>query len=148
MNYVQPHFRNYNKKIVKTPKVYFSDSGLLCHLLGIHSIEVLVNHPLRGAIFENLVYTEMLKEQTNKGIDLQIWFWRDNHGTEIDFLLDMDSMLIAIEVKSGMNFHDNYLRDLKQYRKYNPDVDRMYLLYDGKIERMKDDIQIMNWRNW
>ena len=147
ISYVQPHHRNFNKRIVKTPKLFFTDTGLLCYLLGINSKETLALHPLRGAIFENLIYTELLKYKTNHGREKNIWFWRDNHGTEIDFLLDESASFRAIEVKSGMNIHDSYLKNLKQYRKYNPELSDMYLIYDGKIEREMGGISIVNWRN-
>lgn len=147
VKFVPPHHKNLNKRIVKTSKLFFTDTGLLCYLLGINSIETLALHPMRGAIFENLIYTELLKYKTNYGRENDIWFWRDNHGTEIDFLLDETTGLKALEVKSGMNIHDDYLKNLKQYCKYNPDVGDMYLIYDGKIERKKEDVNIINWRN-
>ena len=147
INFVQSHHKNLNKRIVKAPKLFFTDTGLLCSLLGINSEEILALHPLRGAVFENLIYTELLKYKTNYGREKDIWFWRDNHGTEIDFLLDEPTGLKALEVKSGMNIHDDYLKNLKQYCRYNPDVTKMYLIYDGKIERKKENVNIINWRN-
>ncbi|MEZ5196983.1 MAG: ATP-binding protein [Bacteroidales bacterium] len=144
---IQPHHQNFSKKIVKTPKIYFTDTGLLCHLLGIDSRETLAIHAMRGAIFENLMYGELLKSRNNIGSDQDIFFWRDNHGTEIDFLLEKSTKIYAIEVKSGMNFHDTYLGNLIKYRKYNPDVEKLFLIYDGSIEREINGIQLINWTN-
>jgi uncharacterized protein len=144
---IQPHFRNFNKRIVKTPKLYFTDTGLLCHLLGIDKSETLAIHAMRGVIFENLVFAELLKRITHRGKENEVWFWRDNHGTEIDFLLDKSAKIIAIEVKSGMNFHEDYLDNLIRYRKYNPDVAGMCLVYDGSTERLVNDVQLINWKN-
>ena len=144
---LQPYYKNFNKKIVKAPKLLFTDTGLLCHLLGIHSSETLALHPLRGSIYENLIYSEIIKSNVNNGNKANIWFWRDNHGTEIDFLLEKGTNITAIEAKSASNFHDNYLNNLLKFRKYNPDVQEMYLVYDGKIERKKADINIVNWKN-
>ena len=144
---IQPHHQNFNKKIVKTPKIYFTDTGLLCHLLGIDSRETLAIHAMRGAIFENLIYSELLKSRNNIGSDQDIFFWRDNHGTEIDFLLEKSTKIFAIEVKSGMNFHSTYLGNLIKYRKYNPDVEKLFLIYDGSMEREINDIQLLNWKN-
>lgn len=144
---IQPYYKNFNKKIVKAPKLYFTDTGLLCHLIGIHSKQHLALHPLRGAIFENLIFNELLKNNINHGNPYNIWYWRDNHGTEIDFLLERATELTAIEVKSATNFHDEYLKNLLKFRKYNPDVKEMYLVYDGQIERKKNNIHIMNWKN-
>ncbi|MBS3742390.1 MAG: ATP-binding protein [Candidatus Cloacimonetes bacterium] len=144
---LQPYYKNFNKKIVKAPKLYFTDTGLLCHLLGINSTETLALHPLRGSIYENLIYSELLKNNVNHGNRVNIWFWRDNHGTEIDFLLEIATDITAIEVKSATNFHDDYLNNLLKFRKYNPEVKEMYLIYDGLIERKKGNIQIVNWKN-
>jgi predicted AAA+ superfamily ATPase len=147
INLIQPHHQNFNKKVVKTPKIYFTDTGLLCHLLGINTPEIFAIHTMRGAIFENLIYSELLKSRINMGIDQEIWFWRDNHGTEIDFLLGESSRNSAIEVKSGMNFHEAYLENLKKYKKYNAEVAQMYLIYDGSTERESKGIHIINWKN-
>lgn len=144
---LQPHHQNFNKKIVKTPKLYFNDTGLLCALLGIDSEETLALHPLRGAIFENLIFTELLKLGLNKGINQPIWFWRDIHGTEIDFLLEHINRFTAIEVKSGMNFHNEYLNNLKKYAAYNPELYGKMILYNGSIERTFETINLLNWRN-
>ncbi len=144
---VQPYHKNYNKKIVKSPKLFFTDTGLLCNLLGINSTDTLALHPMRGAIYENLIYTELLKHKLNNGRSGDIWFWRDNHGIEIDFVKEEKDGLTAIEVKSGMNFHDSYLKNLLLFKKYNPRIKNMYLAYNGSMERKLKDISIVNWKN-
>ncbi len=144
---LQPYHKNFNKKITKAPKIYFTDPGLLCHLLGIHQEKHIALHPLRGAIFETLVFNELLKNKVNRGNEWKIWYWRDNHGTEIDFLLERATELRAIEAKSATNFHDDYFKNLIKFNKYNPDVNEMYLVYDGPLERKKNNIQIVNWKN-
>lgn len=144
---VQPYHKNYNKKVVKSPKLFFTDTGLLCNLLGINSTDALSLHPMRGAIYENLIYTELLKHRLNNGRSGDIWFWRDNHGIEIDFIKEEEDGLTAIEVKSGMNFHDTYLKNLLLFKKYNPSVKNMYLAYDGSMERRLKEINIVNWKN-
>ena len=141
-----PYYKNFNKKIVKAPKLFFTDTGLLCYLLDISSAETLALHPLRGAIFETLIYTELMKANINTGERASLWFWRDNHGTEIDFLLESNATIHAIEVKSGTNFHEEYLKNLRKFRKYNPHLHSMFLVYDGTIHRRKEDIIIENWR--
>lgn len=144
---LQPHHQNFNKKIVKTPKIYFTDTGLLCYLLGIDSAESLSLHAFRGQIFENLVFSELLKHRVHKGKDPSLWFWRDNHGTEIDFLLEDAGNMLSFEVKSGMNFHETYLNNSLRYRKYNPSLTRQFLVYDGTIERTVHELQVINWRS-
>ena len=144
---LQPYHKNFNKKITKAQKIYFTDTGLLCHLLGVHSKEHIALHPLRGAIYENLVFNELLKNNVNSGNRWNIWYWRDNHGTEIDFLLERATEITAIEAKSAKNFHDDYFKNLLKFKKYNPDVKEMYLVYDGQLERKKNNIHIVNWKN-
>ncbi|HRW96415.1 MAG TPA: ATP-binding protein [Bacteroidales bacterium] len=144
---IQPHHLNFNKKIVKTPKIYFTDTGLLCHLLGIDRSETLGLHSMRGTLFENLVFTELIKDRCNKGKKTDVSFWRDNHGTEIDFLVDVDGKMQSLEVKSGMNFHTSYLTNSIRYRKYNPDLSKQFMVYDGAIERITQEVELINWRN-
>jgi len=143
---LQPFYNNFNKKIVKSPKLFFTDTGLLCHLLDITNPGTLAVHPLRGAIFENLVYTQLLKTNINYGERASLWFWRDNHGTEIDFLIEADDLMHAIEVKSGSNFHEEYFKNLKRFDKYSPHAKSKFLVYDGLINRQKEQIHIVNWR--
>ena len=85
---LRPHFKNFNKRITKAPKVYFHDTGLLCYLLRIKSTDQLSLHPLRGAIFENWVISEIMKHYSNTGQEEPLYFWRDQHGHEIDLVID------------------------------------------------------------
>lgn len=144
---LQPHHRNFSKKIVKTPKICFYDPGFLCALLGIDNEKTLALHPLRGAIFENLVFSELIKYTVNNGLDNTLWFWRDNHGTEIDFIFERNNLLTALEAKSGKQVHPEYLNNLVLYSKYNPEVYGKLLIYDGEIERNREGVQLVNWRN-
>ncbi len=144
---LQPWHKNFNKKIVKAPKIYFTDTGLLCHLLGINTAEELAISAYRGAIFENLVLTEIQKNNINNAKGADIWFWRDNHGTEIDVLVDKGVEKFALEVKSGKNVHDDYLKNLLKFSKYSHGVKAFLLIYDGPLERTKQGIQIVHWKN-
>ncbi len=98
---LQPFFRNLGKRLVKSPKLYFHDTGLLCFLLGIRSVEDLRLHYLRGAIFENWVITEMIKARTNRGQAADFFFYRDQVGHEIDLLIDSPLDPVLVEMKSG-----------------------------------------------
>lgn len=106
---VPPYFKNFNKRLVKTPKLYFYDSGLLCHLVGIESSEHLSNHAMRGAIFEGFLISEMLKSQMNKGKDPAIYFWRDHKGLEIDAVTESAQAIHFYEFKSSQTWHREYL---------------------------------------
>ena len=144
---LQPWHKNFNKKVVKAPKIFFTDTGLLCHLLGINNPGTLAVSPYRGAIFENLVLMDVVKNNINHAAGYGVWFWRDNHGTEIDILVEKGSQSIAMEVKSGKNVHDDYLQNLLKFSKYNPDVSAMCLVYDGSVERKTRGIQWVNWKH-
>jgi hypothetical protein len=99
---LQPHARNFGKRLRKHPRLHFLDTGLVCYLLGIRTPEALVNHPLRGAIFESFVVGELTKAFTPRGQEAPLFFWRDAGGHEIDLLLDLGDRLLPVEVKSGM----------------------------------------------
>ena len=99
-----PHHRNFGKRLVKTPKLYFLDTGLLCYLLQIRSSQDLFAHPMRGAIFETWVVSETLKHRFNQGLNADLYFWRDNHGLEVDLMFEHAGMLHGVEVKSGSTF--------------------------------------------
>lgn len=110
---LRPHFRNFHKRLIKSPKLYFYDTGLLCHLLNISSPEMLRDHPFRGNIFENWVITERMKEFFNRGIEPPIYFWRDTKGHEIDLVLDEGTYLFPIEIKSSYTFHPDFLKNVR-----------------------------------
>jgi hypothetical protein len=107
-----PHFRNFNKRIIKTPKLYFYDTGLACFLLGIRSPEELEVHFARGALFENFVISEFIKNFTTKTFYQPFYFWRDRTGHEIDLLLDLGSRLIPVEIKSSQTIKTGFFKNL------------------------------------
>jgi predicted AAA+ superfamily ATPase len=112
---LQPHFENYRKRIVKSPKLYFVDTGLLCHLLGIRGASDLRVHPLRGMIFENLVLLEHQKLFLNQGVRPPLFFWRDQRGTEVDLLIDLGLERIPLEAKSGETVARDFFAGLDAY---------------------------------
>ena len=114
---LQPHFNNFNKRITKAPKVYFYDTGFLCYLLRINNINQLKVHPLRGGIFENWVISEYLKFYANSGKEAPLYFWRDQHGHEVDLVIDKGTYLDLIEIKSGMTFNKDYFKNINWLNK-------------------------------
>ena len=110
---LQPYYANERKRLTKSPKIYFYDTGLLCHLLGIDSVQQLVESPYFGAVFENLVISECLKGRLNVGEQPALYFYRDDSKREID-LLDLTDRAHpqAIEIKSSRTYHDKYARHL------------------------------------
>lgn len=112
----RPHHANFNKRIVKTPKLVFLDTGLLCRLLGLRRASDLAVHPLRGAVFESFVVAEMAKVFLHHGEPAPLYFWRDSHGREVDALLDFAVRKVAVEVKSGLTVAADAFRGLEAYR--------------------------------
>lgn len=114
LHLLRPHHANMRKRLTKTPKVYFADTGLLCYLLGINSVQELLIHPLRGEIFENLVVAERLKLHLNRDETPQLTFYRDETKREIDLLDWTDATRpLAIEVKAGETYRTHHSRHLK-----------------------------------
>ena len=130
IDFVRPHHENFSKRLVKSPKLYFVDTGLLCHLLGIRRGEDLARHPLRGAIFENFVITEFRKLFLHHGERAPIFFWRDSHGHEVDVLIDLGARRIPVEIKSGNTVASDFLAGLDRYVGMSGDPEGI-LVYGG-----------------
>lgn len=141
-----PHFKNFNKRVVKTPKLFFYDTGLACSLLGIRQIKEIRNSHFRGPLFENFVILEWLKRKHNKGSNTAFYYWRDNKGVEIDLLLDTGRKLVPIEIKSGQTFHEDFLKNIRLWKSYSGLAGGM-LLHDGAASYVRSDkIRVASWR--
>ncbi len=127
---LQPWFNNGNKRIVKSPKLYFYDTGLLCYLLGIHSKAALRKHPQYGAIFENWVITEIKKNRHNLGVVDPLYYYRDSAGNEVDLVLEKNGMQFGVEIKSGKKIDSASLKGLNYWQKYYPHSNAL-LIYGG-----------------
>lgn len=140
-----PHFKNFNKRIVKTPKLYFYDTGLACSLLGIRQMKEIQNSHFKGALFENFVILELLKRKQNKGSQTSFYYWRDNKGVEIDLLLDTGRQLVPIEIKSAKTFQEEYLRNIRLWNDYSGNQGGI-LLFDGdETYKLSNKIKIAKW---
>lgn len=145
---VQPHHSNFNKRLVKTPKLYFYDTGLASNLLGIDDEKQLTNHWVKGGLFENFVINELLKERVNKGIKPQLYFWRDSQGNEVDLLIQEKGKTIAIEIKASKTYHPDFFKGLIYYAKLSgiKKNDR-FLIYAGAPELKTSNGELINWTN-
>jgi len=129
---LQPHHNNFNKRLVKMPKLYFYDTGLVASLLEIQSAEQLSTHYLHGAIFENFVISEFLKYRYHQGLRSNIYFWRDHKGVEIDCLIENAAELIPIEIKSGKTYTRDFFRNIDYWRKISGTIaEKCYIVYGG-----------------
>lgn len=131
---LQPYYTNISKRLTKTPKIYFYDTGLLCFLLGIETYSQLDAHPLRGAIFENMAVSELMKNRFNQAKDPNLYFYRENSGREVDILQIQGEGINIFEVKAGKTFQPDFTRNLKYLSNLLPDVKQSIVIYDGETQ--------------
>jgi len=144
---LKPHFQNFGKRLVKSPKLYFYDPGLAAWLLNIQNREHLAIHPQRGGLFECLIVGELLKDRFNRGLTSNLYFWRNNLGDEIDLLLDQGTRLIPAELKSGETLNADFFKGLHKWRKLSKDTKSpAYLVYGGKEKLTQRGIQAVPWK--
>ncbi len=145
---VPPHFNNFSKRLIKSPKLYFYDTGLLIWLLGIKQADQLSIHAMRGAIFENFVAGELLKHQFAQGEPSNLYSWRDNNGLEIDLIIDHGNTLIPVEIKAGQTINKDFFKNLKKWRALAGDkAQKSYLVYGGNEDQDRSDISVLSWRS-
>lgn len=144
-----PYHRNFGKRLVKTPKLYFLDSGLACWLLGIRDSQTLALHPLRGALFETLIVSDFIKQRFNSGKPADVYFWRDNNGLEADLLFELDGGLQTVEIKSGSTPTPEYIRAGKRSTAFAPEEAAMpWLVYGGDESYERSGVRLVSWRDF
>lgn len=141
-----PFFRNFGKRIIRSPKLYFYDTGVACALLGIHSTEQLLRDPLYGHLFENAMILELLKRQTHAGRRPELYYFRQNNQLEIDAILPHGPHLIPIEIKAAHTFRRNFLDGIQSFQAYagTPSCPGGILLYQGQWLPPSHDIHIVS----
>lgn len=144
---LRPHHVNFNKRLVKSPKLYFYDTGLLCWLFGIQAQEQLATHPLRGAIFETWVVSELRKAWLHAGVPPAFHFWRDSNGNEVDLLMEQGGTLIPVEIKAGMTLNQDYFTGLRHWSALAGDqAGAPVLIYAGSGEQQRSGIRVLGWQ--
>lgn len=144
---LKPHYRNFNKTLVKRPKLYFYDTALVCWLLGIYNTKQLSTHPSRGAIFEGMVVTEMVKHRTNAGLPVNLFYWRDKTGHEIDIIVDRAGRLVPVEIKAGKTISSEYFKNLEYWSRLSG-AKRSLVLYGGDQQQQRSSGRaVFNWRS-
>ncbi len=142
-----PYFRNFGKRLVKRPKLYFLDVGLAAWLLGIRDAETLNTHPLRGALFETLVVAEMLKARFNTGEAAELYFWRDHVGHEVDLVWERHGRLHGMEIKSGATFVADWLSGIARWRQVTGDGEiEAAIVYGGDDAFVRNGVEVRSWR--
>lgn len=147
---LRPFRRNLKRRLVKTAKLHFFDTGLACYLLGIHTATDLARHPLRGAIFESWVISEIIKAHLHRGWQPRISFYRDQKKTELDLIVEVGEKLLAVEVKSGQTIAGDFFGTLSKFaaliRDRHMGEVASYLVYGGEQNQRRSDTHVVSWR--
>jgi predicted AAA+ superfamily ATPase len=146
---LKPHHKNFNKRLIKSPKLYFYDTGRLSYLLGVPSSQVLTTHASRGHVFETWVVSEILKGRIHRGLRENIYFWRDSAGHEIDCIVDQGDRLIPFEIKSGKTVSPDFFKGLRFWSKISKtDGSKMYVVYAGPMDQIRNQGNVLGWRSF
>lgn len=138
-----PYFENFGKRVIKSPKYYFTDTGLLTYLLDIEKAGQVIRDPLVGYLFENLVVLEALKNRYNHGMTPNLYFFRDSHGHEIDLLYKSESQLTGVEIKAAATWNQSFKRGLMHFsEKYSP-LEQRYVVYSGEAMSFSDGVEVI-----
>lgn len=140
-----PFYKNYGKRVVKSPKIYFYDTGLVSYLTGIDSKEHFEKGPMAGSLFENYIVAEILKKELHQKTNAELFYLRTNHGVEIDLIVDRKKSKELIEIKNSETFNPKMTEAIEQFMEKN---DKGYLLYQGKDFPYVKQIQILNYQNY
>jgi hypothetical protein len=146
---LRPHHRNFNKRLVKSPKLHFLDSGLLCYLLKIRSPDDLRIHAARGAVFESWAASEIVKNCVHRGQEPDVYFWRDSSAHEIDLVIERGKDLVLVEAKSGETFASDFLDGIRYWRGLSGNKDRpAALVYGGETSYLREGVVVLSWKAW
>ncbi len=144
---LRPDYNNFTKRLVKSPKLYFYDTGLACSLLEINTASQIATHYLRGSLFENMVINELIKQRFNIGRDANFTFWRDSNGNEVDIIRTEATEQFAYEIKSGATFHTNFLNGLKYWAGLSgADTSHCTVVYGGTGALNTSDGKVVPWK--
>ena len=142
---LQPHHQNFNKRVVRMPKLYFYDTGLVCNLLGIQNKEQLDLHPLRGNIFESFVISELMKRRYNAGKPGNLYFWRDNKGNEVDIIIDKGDTLFPIEIKAGRTITSAYFKGINFWNELTGNKEGEVIYAGDEMQKRSSGITVIPW---
>lgn len=126
-----PYYENFGKRFIKSPKLYFTEPGLVAYLLEIRSAEQAARDPLLGGLFENLIVVEALKARWNAGVDSDLYYFRDQSGFEIDLILSRQRHLYPFKIKAARSYHSEFYRHLEKFAKWNSKIEPGAVIYAG-----------------
>lgn len=143
-----PYYENISKRLIKSPKLYFNDTGLACYLLDIESAKQLDRDKMRGALFENMIVMEIIKHRYNQGKTGGVFFYRDSNQNEVDILLKQEGEITALEIKSAMTYNSSFEKSLKQIPNWiNTPITNRAVIYSGDFENTSSDIKLLNYNH-
>ena len=144
---LQPYHKNFNKRIIKSPKLYFYDTGVACSLLKLTNADMLRTHYLYGALFENLVIGEIVKCLSHSGRRPSVYYWKESNGTEIDCILETaGNEIFAIEIKGGQTYSSDYTRNLKNFQGGGINVHKA-VVFPGESSAIASGVKLITWKN-
>ncbi len=145
---ISPYYENFGKRVIKAPKLYFTDVGLACYLLEIENLAQIDRDPLRGQLFENMVVMELIKSRLNKARDANLYYWRDQQNYEIDLIYKRGAELIPIEIKSAQTFQYDFLKGINYFKKLVVErCGQPYLIYAGEEDINLKEAKIINYQH-
>ena len=140
-----PYFENFGKRVVKSPKYFFTDVGLLAYLLGLETPSQVLRDPLLGSIFENLVVIEVLKQRYNSGYDANLYFFRDSNGSEIDLLCKTSNGLVGIEIKAASTWHGKFAKQLVRFAANSHPLNQSLVVYNGAELELSNGVNAISY---
>lgn len=144
-----PHHKNFSKRIVKTPKLYFYDSGLLAHLLKIQSVTQIEANPIKGSLFENMVIAEYVKRMHHKNEPDDIWFWRDTNGNEVDLIIQKSMQDEIVEIKATETIMSDLFKGLNRYASLDTETELIKtLVYGGNVGQKRSTVEVVPWKEF
>ena len=146
---LQPWYNSFNKRIIKSTKLYFYDTGLASYLLGIRDEKDLDSHFSRGLLFENLIIAELMKFCYNSGMRPRLYFWRDRSGNEVDCIIESGNMLNPVEIKSGTTISGDWIKGIRYFQSLteNARPENSFIVYGGSENQKRSECNIVGWKD-
>ena len=144
---LQPYYKNVGKRLIKSPKIFFYDTGVLCSLLNLSTVNELTNHYAVGSIFENFIISEFKKEVSETNKSARIYFYRDNHGNEMDLVIDTGGNLIPVEVKSSATYSNTLFKGFDYWKKNIDEKANGFVVYGGENSQKIQSNELVSWMN-
>jgi uncharacterized protein len=145
---LHPYHKNFDKRVIKTPKIYFYDTGLLCHLLKIKDVNQIKFNAYKGHLFENMMIMELVKQNYHQNLMKEFWFWRDSAGNEVDLLSQENDLLDITEIKASSTILPISFKGLEYFEKLaGKEIDKKELIYSGLENQKRTNVNVLSWFN-